>query len=101
MNEEYESAIDEVVERFVTSGDFWSREIVVPKEHRNMWLRMRKNPKHFTSAMFIGTWSDNSKVLSESPLRLVRAMDMPDDSIRIIGRQGDDLFVLILEGRLA
>lgn len=94
---EYFAAIDEIVQRFVLTDDFWSCEISIPQTELDRWICMRKNPKHFSTAMFLGQWSVEGKHPTVEPIRLVRLMPMPDDSLRIIGRQGDDLFVLMLE----
>ena len=97
MNKSYEDVIAEIVDRYLQTDDFWSTEIEIPVEERMNWICMRKNPKHFTSAMFLGDWSDPSKTPEDGVIRLLRVMEMPDDSLRIIGRQSQDLFVLLLK----
>ena len=100
MNDEkenYQTAISEVINRFIQTDDFWSTEIEIPKEERKNWIRMRRNPKHFTTAMFLEGWSDNTKTPGDGTIRLLRVMEMPDDSLRIIGRQNEDLFVLMFK----
>jgi hypothetical protein len=93
----YESIIAEIVDRFLKTEDFWSTEVEIPAEERANWICMRNNPKHFTSAMFLGDWSDTSKSPGDEKIRLLRVMEMPDESLRIIGRQDQDLFVLMLK----
>ena len=97
VNIDYENTINEIVNRYLQTDDFWSTEIVIPVEERSKWICMRKNPKHFTTAMFIGDWSDASKLPGDGVVRLLRIMEMPDDSLRIIGRQDKDLYVLMLK----
>lgn len=92
----YRHAIAGVVERYVSQNDFWSIEISIPKSECENWICMRHNPKHFSSSMFLGAWSKDGRHPDSTPIRLLRVMEMPDDSLRIIGRQGLDLFVLIL-----
>ena len=93
----YKASIAEIVNRHNDLDDFWSTEVVIPNGERAKWVRMIRNPKHFTTAMFLGTWSDSRLHPSGDPIRLVRAMGMPDNSLRIVGRQGEHLYVLILE----
>lgn len=91
---EYDKFIKDLIRRFRTSGEFWSSEIRIPSERRSAWACMRNNPSHFTQSMFIGRWSVPDKYPGEEMIRLVRLMETADGSIRIIGRQGKDLFVL-------
>jgi len=93
----YKASIAEIVKRHNDLNDFWSTEVAIPTGERDKWVRMIRNPKHFTAAMFLGTWSDPRLHPSSDPIRLVRAMGMPDNSLRIVGRQGEHLYVLILE----
>ena len=51
-NENYQTAISEVINRFIQTDDFWSTEIEIPKEERKNWIRMRRNPTHFTTAIY-------------------------------------------------
>ena len=96
-NDDYKKVIDETVNRHLQTDDFWSTEIEIPIEERKNWICMRMNPKHFSTAMFLNDWSDDSKFPHDGPIRLLRIMEMPDDSLRIIGRQNQDLFVLMLK----
>jgi hypothetical protein len=93
---EYFEKLNEILDRYLNSGDFWSCEIEIPETEIENWICMRSNPKHFSTSMFLGKWSVDGKFPSTSSIRLVRAMELPDDSLRIVGRQGDNLFVLIL-----
>jgi len=93
----YSASIAEIVNRHNDLHDFWSTEVVIPTSEREKWVRMIRNPKHFTTAMFLGTWSDSRSHPSGEAIRLLRAMGMPDKSLRIVGRQGEHLYVLILE----
>ena len=96
MMKEYRDAIAEAVDRHLSSGDFWSTEICIPSGELAKWKCVRINPKHFTPAMFLGVWSVDDKYPTTEPIRLLRLMEMPDDSLRLIGRQGPDLFVLTI-----
>jgi len=91
---EYDKFIKDLIRRFRTSGEFWSSEIRIPSERRSAWVCMRNNPSHFTQSMFIGRWSVPDKYPGEELIRLVRLMETADGSMRVIGRQGKDLFVL-------
>lgn len=97
MLREYEKTISQIVSRHKKTADFWSTEVVLPTSVLEKWICMRFNPNHFSLRMFIGSWSIPNKHPKPESIRLVRLMEMPDNTLRIIGRQGDDLFVLILD----
>ena len=95
--DQYDEAVDSILERFRDGLDFRSMEVDVPKQSLNQWICMRRNPSHFSESMFLGVWSVSNKHPKPGSLRIVRLMEMPDDTVRLIARQGENLFVNIFE----
>ncbi len=57
------------------------------------FVRMRTNPPHFYRKIFNGDWADPGKHPQPGPLRILRMMAGYDGVTRVIGRQGNHLFV--------
>jgi len=96
IQKNYKKVVLEIIKRHRKTADFWSTEVILPKSELDNWICMRNNPSHFSMRMFIGSWSIPNRHPIPDSIRIVRLMEMPDNTLRLIGRQGSDLYVLIL-----
>jgi len=93
----YEIAIEEILNRVKSNLDFRSAEVEMPTTDRRNWIRMRFDPSHFSTSMFLGVWSVPNKFPKAGSLRILRAMELPDGTLRLIARQGSFLYVRIYQ----
>jgi len=94
------ASIVEIVKQHNDLNDFWSTEAVIATGDRDKWVRVIRNPTSVRAAMLLGTWSDSKLHPSGDPIRRVRAMGMPDSSIRVVGRQRSHLYTLTLKNAI-
>ena len=93
----YEAVLEEILDRAKSGLDFRSAEVSISSLERKNWIRMRVDPSHFSTAMFLGVWSVPGKFPKAGELRILRAMELPDRTLRLIARQGNFLYVKIYE----
>ena len=89
--------LDEILDECRAGRLFRARPIVLDKADAEQFKRMRQNPTRFTPKIFEGDWSDASTTAAASEIRLLAAVICPDQTLRLVGRQGRELYALTVE----
>jgi hypothetical protein len=89
--------LDEILDECRAGRLFRARLLVLDKAGAKQFQRMRQNPTRFTPKIFEGDWSDPSTTADASEIRLLAAVKCPDHTVRLVGRQGRELYALTIE----
>jgi hypothetical protein len=68
-------------------------EIVLSEADCEVMVALRANPKRFYPAIFNGDWARPSEHPMPGIVRILRVIPGEDGVTRVIGRQGDTLYV--------
>lgn len=89
--------LDEILDECRMGRTFRARLIILDKADAKQFQRMRQNPTRFTPKIFEGEWGDSSATADASEIRLLAAVKCPDHTVRIVGRQGRELYALTVQ----
>ena len=84
--------IEETIEKFVSSGEFRPKEILLELSSCVFLVKMKENPQKFTAYIFDGDWAFPSSHPTPGPIRILRVIECKDGSTRAILRQGASLY---------
>lgn len=74
-------------------GDPFSVEwLELTQDDTKLFTRLRRDPPHFSPAIFSGNWAVRGRHPQSGELRIVRILTAVDGVSRVIGRQGKYLY---------
>lgn len=87
------AALEAIRAEHDAGAPFRVREIELAAEDCSALVALRGNPRRFHTAIFDGDWAKPASHPAPGAVRILRVMAGNDGVTRVIGRQGDMLYV--------